>query len=355
LHCARAHTHPLPNGPGRGRHGLWKAPLVLAAVLFTGAELLRLAPQMYPVREGDPAVFWMHACWLDVGVKSASPGGGIYQPRDGWFIYYRQGFHERFLYRVKAAEALGLFPPVVRRLEGAPPGALAPDVETGARAWLQADPTRTDASRLLREVWQAELARLRQTDRELYEFVRDEEDAFSERWERTQHYHRNLAFEFLFLTGVILFAAWPWLRGSGRWAWAVHLGLIPVLFFLPLWLGYAQYTFTSRGPSGGVLYPWLVLNAPRLPWTGLDTVLVRNLPPLLEPISQTPGPMLSLTRFGFPVGPVAAVLLGAAVAGSILGFRVGRRRLEGWLAAWAATQAPRRRQKGRLASGPEAR
>jgi hypothetical protein len=62
------------------RHWLWKLPLVLTPILFTGAELLRLAPRMFPVREGDPGVFWLHACQLDVGVKSGGPRGGLTCP-----------------------------------------------------------------------------------------------------------------------------------------------------------------------------------------------------------------------------------------------------------------------------------
>src|SRR5438876_364621 len=85
--------------------------------------------------------------------------------------------------------------------------------------------------------------------------------------------------------------------------------LLPILFFLPYWLGYAQLTFTSAGPSSGVLYPWLLVWFRGLPWTSLDTTIVRSLPQILEPLSQTPGPMLSLTFFG-GVGPVAATVMG---------------------------------------------
>src|SRR5205823_5088202 len=72
--------------------------------------------------------------------------------------------------------------------------------------------------------------------------------------------------------------------------------------------GSTQLTFTSAGPSGGVLYPWLLREFRGLPWTAWDSALVRNLPQLLEPLSQTPGPMMSLSFFG-GVGPVAVTVL----------------------------------------------
>jgi hypothetical protein len=76
-------------------------------------------------------------------------------------------------------------------------------------------------------------------------------------------------------------------------------------------------TFTSRGPSGGVLYPWLLAGFRGLPWTFLDTAIARRLPQPLEPLPQTPGPMLSLTVFGGP-GPVAVTSMGVVVALAVI-------------------------------------
>src|SRR5438067_304339 len=120
------------------------------------------------------------------------------------------------------------------------------------------------------------------------------EGTSAERWERVRRYDWSASGEFVYLSALVVFAAWPWLRNGRPLRWAVHLGLVPVLLFLPYWLGYAGFTFTSAGPSGGVLYPWLIVWFGRLPWTALDTAIVSRLPPVLEPYSQTPGPMLSL-------------------------------------------------------------
>jgi hypothetical protein len=302
----------------RRPHWAWRLAAVLGLVLLMGAELLKMAPVMAPVRDGEAATFWLHACRIDVGARRAEVRGGSYQPRDGWFLYYVQGFHGQFLYRVSSAEALALFPAVVRKLQGAPPGALDADVEVGLREWLRADPGRTDAALLLAKLREARLARLQQTHPELHDYVLAEEDDFGKRWERAGRYAWNLVFEFVFLAGLILFAAWPWLRGGGPTRWAIHLGLLPLLFFLPFWLGYARLTFTSAGPSGGVLYPWLLSPFRGLGWTALDTAIVRRLPQVLEPLSQTPGPMLSLSGFG-AVGPVAATVMSIVLGGLVFG------------------------------------
>jgi hypothetical protein len=297
----------------RRRAWVWKVVLLLSPVLLLGAELLKMAPARFPVRNGDPAQFWLAAGKIDVGLQSVEGVGGIYQPRDGWFIYYELGWHGSSLYRVEPADALALFPQVVERLRNAPPGVLHPDVENGFREWHRADPGQANAPLLFAMIREAKLARLWQQDRQFYEFVRDEENAFGRRWERINRYGWNVALEFLFLAGLIVFAAWPWLRGAGPIRWGIHLGLVPILFFVPYWLGYARLTFTSAGPSGGVLYPELLSKFRGLPWTRLDTEIVRNLPQVLEPLSQTRGPMLSLTNFG-GVGPVAVVLRSLVLA-----------------------------------------
>jgi hypothetical protein len=304
------------------RPWMWRVAVVVGMIVVAELALLRLAPLMEPIRDGDPAVFWLHACKIDVGVRHARrPSGGFYQPRDGWLVYYVQGFHGRYLYRVKEEDAAALFPAVVARLERAPPGALSPEVQDGAREWLRSDPAKADIHLLLGKLREASLARMRKADEGLYQYVVGEEDAFSDRWQRLQRYHWNVIFESLFFAGFILLAAWPWLRGASYLRWALHLGLLPPLFFLPFWLGYAQLSFTSAGPTGGVLYPVVIAKFRGLPWTSLDTAIVRSLPQVLEPLSQTTGPMLSLSGFG-AVGPVATLVMSGLLLLTLGGLKV---------------------------------
>ena len=77
-----------------------KAVVVLGLILAVGMGLAGYAAEMAPIRDGDPATFWHSACGIDVGVDQTQQGR-IYLPREGWFIYYMQGFHGQFIYRVK--------------------------------------------------------------------------------------------------------------------------------------------------------------------------------------------------------------------------------------------------------------
>src|SRR5439155_25141751 len=99
----------------------------------------------------------------------------------------------------------------------------------------------------LTRIHEAHLDRVHKENIDLFQFVSESERAFEERWRRIQRYHLNVIFEFLYLSALVLVIAWPWLRAAGPKRWALHCGLLPVLFFLPLWTGYAQLTFTSAG------------------------------------------------------------------------------------------------------------
>ena len=269
---------------------------------------------MRPIGDGDAGTFWFVTTGLDVGAEHHF-WGSFHRPRDGWFLYYAVGFHGQPVFRVDPAAVEALFPKIVERLRNAPPGRLRSDVEVGFREW---DQTGADGvAGLLKKIEDARTARIRRDNPKRNYSPDDREREFDEQWTRANRYSWNLWFEFLFLAGLIVFAAWPWLRSAGRVRWAIHLGLTPMLLCLPYWLGYAPLTFTSAETSGGVLYPWLLRPFAGLPWSEIDTSLLRALPKPLEPLSQVPGPMLSLSGFG-SVGPTAMLVIGAGVAVVVL-------------------------------------
>jgi hypothetical protein len=283
--------------------------IVFGLIFVMGLCLAREARFMAPIKEGNSSGFWYYACSVKLdGDQQEGTFGGIYQPRDGWFIYYLQGFHGQQLYRVRPPEALADFPVVVEKLRHAPPNTLPPFIVNGFQEWVRADPTQSDAEALLGKLRDARFDYLRQVHPEGVEYLQSQDNDFTERWQRARRYPLNWIVEFLFLAGLILWAAWPWLRKSGPLAWGIHLGLSPVFFFLPYLLGYARLTFTSAGPSGGVLYPWLLLGFRDVPWTRLDTSIMGHVPQILEPLNQTAGPMLSLSGLG-GVGPVAVLAM----------------------------------------------
>jgi hypothetical protein len=251
-------------------------------------------------------------------------GGAYHEAFDDWFLYYHQGFHDQMLYRVRKSDAEALFPKVLDKLERANPAALVPDVREGFQGWLETKPGKTDAVGLLARMRAARLDRLSHENPDLFKYVSEEEADARNRWERAQNYRWNLVFEFCLFGGLLLVALWPWFRGAGQVRWAIHLALLPVLFLAPYWLGYAQWTFTSLGPSGGVLYPHLLVRARTLPWTSWDTSIVQQLPQVLEPLSQTTGMPLVLSG-GPSAGPCAALGLGIVPLMLVVSISLARR------------------------------
>ncbi len=294
----------------------WTAAAVAGMVAVPAVGLLGLKGMMRPIRDGDAGSFWLTVTGLDVGAKQYSFGGFV-RPRDGRFIYYAQGFHGAAIYCVDPDAVRALFPKVVERLRNAPPGRLKPDVEVGFREWEKSGAGPGDVEGLLRKIEDARTGRIRRDNPGRNYSPEEYERIFDEHWRCARRYSWNLWFEFAFLAGLIVFAAWPWLWSAGRARWASHLGLTPTLFCLPYWLGYAPLTFTSAGPTGGVLYPFLLLPLHHLPWSDFDPVLLRALPRPLESLSQVPGAMLSVTRYA-RVGPVAVLTLGGLVMAAIL-------------------------------------
>ena len=115
------------------------------------------------------------------------------------------------------------------------------------------------------------------------------------------------------------------------WEFQRVVGLLPSLLFLPYFLGYVPFTFTSAFPAGGVFYPYILVWFRGLPWTSLDAWLLRSAPQLFEPLTQHPGPMLAVTGMG-GVGPVATcglgVVIGITIFGSGSAWRSVRSRLD---------------------------
>src|SRR5688572_20560576 len=95
----------------------WKKRIVTAvAIAIPIIAILLLAKLMAPVKEGSPEGFWNKACGVNLQGKKDQYFGGFYQPRDGWYIYYIQGYHGQFLFRVPRQQAIADFPEVVREI-----------------------------------------------------------------------------------------------------------------------------------------------------------------------------------------------------------------------------------------------
>jgi hypothetical protein len=296
--------------------GLVMLALVVAVLLFAGS--------MSPVRQGNSAGFWEHACGVNLAGHDKETMGGVYQPRDGWYIYYIQGYHGQFLFRVPRKQAVADFPEIVRRIKvlSSEKDAL-PRVRLATAVLEQDRSSSEDAERFLSLIHAERLRALRNGDRSLYDYAISEDQAFAERWVRARRYWANIVFECMYFVALTVFTLWPWLRSTRSvWSWSLHLGSLPVQLMLPYYCGYASWTFTSAGPSGGVLYPWVIVLFRGFPlWTSADQWVLEKFPKVLEPLSQPLGSMLVISG-GRPLGPVAAVALGAGVSGLVfLGFK----------------------------------
>jgi len=279
--------------------------------------ILMLVKMMAPVKEGKASDFWYQACGVDIGSADHDSIGGVYQPHGDWYIYYQLGMDEEFLFRVPRAQAVTAFPEVVRKIKlSALRTNALPMVVGRAAAVLDRYPPVAGLTpeRFLSLIHGERLQDLRNKDPSLYDYEVQIEQAFEARWNQIRHYWMNVVFESAYFGGLILFVFWPWLRKRGGWAWAIHLGSLPVLLMLPYYCGYATWTLTGVGPSGGILYPWVVFWFRDFPiWTGADQWSLENIPKFLLPLSQDPGPMLAISVRG-ALGPVTALAIGAGIA-----------------------------------------
>jgi len=293
-----------------------KRSLLVGVILAQVALVLVFSVFMRPVREGTSEDFWWCACRVDLDGRDRDVFAGFYQPRDGWYIYYEQGIHGQFLYRLPRSEVLADYPEVLRRMVDA---ASHEDASPGlcrVREQLEKnrDVVEQNPDELLALICNVRLELLKQEDDGGYDYCLSAEEDFAERWRRIQRYWLNVVFECVFFSGLTVFALWPWLRGKGRTARSIHFGLTPFLLLLPYFLGYATWTFTSAGPSGGVFYPFAILPFRVVRFLGhIDQWCWEAFPKILEPLSQLLGPMLAVTGFGAP-GPASAVMFGTVVA-----------------------------------------
>jgi hypothetical protein len=291
-----------------------RVKVIVSAAVFAlvAAAVLLAAWANFPIRKGNSADFWYAACRVELDGKRRF-GMKAYPARDGWLVYGQQHFHGEWLFRLREEDAFADFPDVVKRLEEA--GPRPPFIEAGLSSWREKDPECSDPRLLLQEVRAAELESWKRRDPSIHQFILASEQSVDERWSMTHNWRPILVvIELAFFEALAAFVLWPWWR-SARPAWyGVCLGWLPWLFLLPHWLGYAPLTFTSAGSTDeGILYPVLLRNVPRIPWTELDALLLRPLPRPLASWSLGPGPILSISGVGSP-GVFTAVLASAFLA-----------------------------------------
>jgi hypothetical protein len=303
-----------------------KLLIVIVIDLVIGALILQNVKSHAPVQSGTAPEFWMVACDIDVdgSMKDFGAFGGIYPPQDAWAIYYIQGYHDQFLYRVRLSEIAPHLPKIESELKNkAENDETPPWLVSISKAWTREGGDENEVQRLLALIRQAQLASIKEHDKEhddeQFERKMNDERDFYERWQRAGRYWATVLFEFLWLSFVLVFAALPWMRNSGRLAWAIHLALTLPLLFVPFFLGYVPNIFTSAFPAGGVFYPYVIFWFRGLPILNVDIWLLEHAPQPFEPLTQAPGPMLAITEMGL-VGPIVICAIGLAIFAGVYAF-----------------------------------
>lgn len=287
---------------------IWIGVALSIAVVY-GLAMLR--SRMTPVRTGTSDAFWAHACGVDLtGTASTNSSGHVHVVSNVCY-YESQHMHGSVLYSVPMAEVESSLARAVQLMQQRSQPSEEPHDEIAALAAWQARPeVEQTLESLMSDLRQARVARLAKQSPSSIEAMGVYDYLFERRLQQAKWYWANHVFEFIWLVGLIWLALWPLIRSSPPWRWSVHLAPLPLLLMLPVYLGYAIFTFTSAGPSGGVLYPWIVAVAGSGgTFTTLDQQIVERLPQVLEPLSQPIGSPMALTGRGL-TGPSAALVTG---------------------------------------------
>jgi hypothetical protein len=218
---------------------------------------------MNPVQPGTSAEFWECAITVHFPENPDTVHGDVHGPWDGWY-YYGVGGRNGGIYiegrptcRVSENEVNADFERVVQALRSPPPGVEYRErIRAGFRTWEERpDKSYKVPTVLLNDLRKARDAEVGVKNPRLVGHYYELDTAFEEGHIRSKWYWSTIAFEWLFLSGLVLFAAWPAIRRLSWNRWALHLALIPFMFLLPAYQGYGTHSFiASVGPYGGIIY-----------------------------------------------------------------------------------------------------
>jgi hypothetical protein len=301
--------------------------LVLVILLsLLALAVARPRPTELPIRPGTADSFWAAA----TGVRNEKNNGRytwcLPYEMDGWFLYTSDHFHGSAFFRVPAAEVLANCPKAADELVSDEKFVQEEWGMEAFRTWEKADPEHANPRLFLTYLRASRLEWTikKHPERLNREIERDYDLAVAS--QRMRLFPLMQIAEWGYLSALILFAAWPWLRKRGRWAWAIHIALLPSLLMMPYYFGYCIWNYTSAGPGGGVVYPFILDLFRPMPWTSLDREIVLRIPHIFAPLTGPLGPMLSLSGGG-GAGPVGVFCLGLGLGAIVFGLGTVLRRI----------------------------
>ena len=303
------------------------ATVVAIASLLFAVVIGLMAPEMAPIQRGTSHRFWHYATNVQLSAGGEDDwGADVYFVDDDWAAYDWFHMHGSRIYSVKKADVLADFDDVVRLLEQADQRGDDNVFIKGYRNWNEAKNFSHDAETLVKFVQRERRRKLGERNVESLAHTIASETLFWQRWRQANWYWSNIVFEWVFLSGLTVFAVWPGLRNQSIIRWSVHVALLPFLFFLPSHLGYATFSLTSAGPSGGVLYPYLLTLCRGGSMNSFDQWLLAHVPPILETLSAPIGSPMALTGMGM-IGPTSALFRGLVCGFVLLAIYRGMRSL----------------------------
>ncbi len=299
--------------------------IVLLAAVSSAYGIATLAERMAPSHPGSSQIFWNIACRVTLhSEKKLCCGGNAYYVNDSWFAYESSYLHGSKLLLISAAEVSSDFDAAVEALQTAHEQGEDDAFIRGYVSWRDDEHHSHTPRALLDSIRISREKSLCEENTAMLAHFLIDEQMFWRRLARVNWYWANVVFEWVFLSGLVLFALWPGIRKLSALRWAVHVGLLPVMFMLPTYLGYASYSFTTVGPCGGILYPFLLTGLHGGSVTEFDSLLLAALPKVLVPLSTSFGSPMVFSGRGMP-GPTSAVIAGICLAALILVVNLGVR------------------------------
>jgi hypothetical protein len=294
--------------------------LLLLAVLLSllGLAVAWPRPWQMPIRSGTAESFWAAATGVRKENGFGNPSWCLPYDIDGWFLYTSDHFHGSAFFRVAAVDVIANCPNAEEELVSDPKFVQEEWGKEGFRGWEKADPEHANPRLFLQHLRASRLNWWIKNHPERLNRPTERDYDLAIASQRMSLFPLMQIAEWAYFSALILFVAWPWLRNRGRWAWAIHVALLPPLLMLPYYLGYCMWNYTSAGPCGGVVYPFILDLFRPLPWTTLDREIVIRIPHILAPLTGPLGPMLSLSGGG-GAGPVGVVCLGLGLGVVVFG------------------------------------
>ena len=301
--------------------------VIVCAFILTGliiAGLVVILAIRPPVEKCNAEDFWYLTCRVDIGSQYVDClAGGDYAVIQGEWVIFDFPYAYYYLAKVDASEILETFPCVLEKLEQRLAKNEPNDwVANGYADWKQ---NYLDESNVEIEIVPELVSSIESAfTNYLYHKepacinIRAEYFAFNRfdfdyRLRQVKWFWATVLFEFCCLAGLVWFLAWPIIRRMHWKHLVIRMGLAPVWLFLPYFLGYAQYTFTSLFPRGGFLYPFVIAWFPIGSMNSWDRAIVEHLPQIFAPLSPGMGSPMVIADMGGP-GPTSILLVGVVMA-----------------------------------------